>query len=221
MILNKKREKSRYIYKNFLLSQHMIRTNYPGRQSRKRTKLVKRRTKPVKWNDDRCRQAFTFALLYGATDEQIALSMDVSIKTIEYWKLTKPEFMEALQAGKDQADARVAEAFYKRAIGYSHPDVHILSNRVKIFDEEGKVIEERTEPLIVPITKHYPPDTFAGHKWLTIRQRAIWAEVNKAIPPPVNLTQINFNMFTKQEKLVLEKIGMGQLLIGQANTNND
>ena len=176
----------------------------------KRTKLPKptlfKRSKPVKWNDDRCRQAFTFALLYGATDEQIAISMDVSVQTIDYWRRTKPEFREALQAGKDQADARVAEGLYKVAIGYNHPDVHITNYQGEI--------------TITPIIKHYPPNAYAANKWLTVRQRERWANVNKAIPPPVNLTQINFNMFTKQEKLLLEKIGMNQLT-QQTNISDD
>ena len=164
----------------------------------KRTKLPKptlfKRSKPVKWNDDRCRQAFTFALLYGATDKQIAMSMDVSVQTIDYWKRTKPEFLAALKAGKDEADARVAEALYKVAIGYSHPYTDI-----RVVDD--MIVE--TE-----IVRHYPPNAFAAHKWLTIRQRERWAEVNKAIPPAVNLTQINLTGFTRAEKLLIEKLGM-------------
>jgi len=167
----------------------MTRTRFSnGKKAMKRTK------KPVKWNKDRIRQAFTFALLYGATDEQIAISMDVSVQTIDYWKRTKPEFREALQAGKDQADARVAEAFYKAACGYSHPDVDI---RVV----NGRIVKTK-------ITKHYPPNAYAGNKWLTIRQREKWAEINNEIPSVVNLTQINLSGFTKEEKLLIEKLGM-------------
>jgi len=175
----------------------------------KRTKysdyLLLKRTKPGKWNNDRCRQVFELALL-GLIDKKIAQAMDVSVQTIDNWKRRHPEFLEAMRAGKDKADAKVVKALYEVAIGYSHPDVHVSNYKGEI--------------TITPITKHYPPNPYAGYKWLTIRQRKIWAEVNKSIPPPANLTQINFNMFTKQEKLALEKIGMIQL-IEQGNINND
>jgi len=70
----------------------MTRTKFPNGK-----KTFKRTIKPVKWNDDRCRQAYTLAFLFGATEEQIAMAMDVDINTIgsvrnqNSWKHYKKE----------------------------------------------------------------------------------------------------------------------------------
>ena len=48
------------------------------------------------------------------------------------------------------------------ACGYSHP-------AVKIFMPSGA-----SEPVYVPYTQHYPPDTKAALRWLMNRQPALW-----------------------------------------------
>jgi hypothetical protein len=59
------------------------------------------------------------------------------------------------------ADAAVAGALYKRAMGYSHPaeKIHVT--------KDGDVIK-------VPYTQHYPPDTAALNFFLANRQRELW-----------------------------------------------
>jgi hypothetical protein len=121
----------------------------------------KKRGRPTKFTDEMLDQAFKLCLL-GATDEQIANFFNVSVPTIDKWKQSKPDFLQALSAGKEQADARVAESLYNRALGYSHPED-------KIFNDNGA-------PLIVPTTKHYPPDTTAAIFWLKNRQKAAWRD---------------------------------------------
>ena len=175
-----------------------------------------RRKNPPKWNEDRYRQAFELALL-GLTEDQMAPVMNISLGTIEYWKRKKPSFLNALNEGKSLADAKVAHSLFQRAVGYSHPDVHILSNRVKIFDEYGKVIEERTEPLIVDIIKHYPPDSYACQKWLALRQRAKWADTQKLeISGEINhnhVLHVELDDISTEELELMEKIGLRQLMI--------
>jgi len=161
----------------------------------KRTKTSKiKRTKPVKWNDDRSRQAYKLASLLGATDEQMAEVMGVDINTIYYWKRTKPEFLEAVNAGKALPDDEVERSLFQRAIGYSHP-----AEDIKVCD--GHIVK-------TPIMKHYPPDVTACIFWLKNRRREKWADVNKLLPSPVNLTQINLSGFSRKEKLLIEKLGL-------------
>lgn len=130
------------------------------------------------FKDEMLHQVYCFALL-GATDQQIADFFRVDVTTIDYWKKNKPDFLRAMKRGKTEADAQVAKSFFQRALGYSHPDTHIMSNRVKIYDEKGRVIEEHTEPLLVPIIKHYPPEVTAGIFWLKNRQRLAWVDVSE------------------------------------------
>lgn len=79
---------------------------------------------------------------------------------------------------KQRAD--VYHAMYKRAVGYSHNAVHILSNRVKIIDKDGNLIE-KTEALKVPIVKHYPPDRAAAQEYLDRTEGKIAEKIDHTI----------------------------------------
>ena len=82
--------------------------------------------------------------------------------TISKWKSEHKEFSEALRNGKPIADACVATALYRRAVGYSHP--------------EDKVFQYKGKPIVVPTTKHYPPDIQAASLWLRNRQPERWRD---------------------------------------------
>ena len=73
-----------------------------------------------------------------------------------------PEFSESIQRGKAPADAKVAQALYKRAIGYSH-------DAVKIFSFEGATFEHK-------YIEHYPPDYNSMRLWLSNRQPTRWRD---------------------------------------------
>lgn len=117
------------------------------------------RGRPSKLSDEIIEQTFKLCLL-GATDEELADFFKVARSTINNWKLKHPEFLDALKRGKEKADAEVADALRNRALGYSHPDVHISNY-------QGSV-------TITPITKHYPPDTAAAIFWLKNRKPSKW-----------------------------------------------
>jgi len=55
--------------------------------------------------------------LLGARDADLARAFDVSESTIDNWKAAHPEFLAALKAGRELADAEVANSLYRRAIG--------------------------------------------------------------------------------------------------------
>jgi len=140
-------------------------------------------------------RAYKLCLL-GLKDADLAVAFGVGVSTVNYWKQHKPAFAKALKEGRMEADANVAKALYNRAIGYSHPDTVILTNRVDVYDEDGKKIETRTEPLVVDTVKHYPPSEYAAHKWLTLRQREWWAETQEH--RHTHHGQIDFNHITEQ-----------------------
>lgn len=116
---------------------------------------------PTKYKKEYNELAYKFCLL-GATDKQLADFLDVSEATINNWKMKEPEFLESIKKGKHRADAEVAEALYKRALGYEHTED-------KIFNANGK-------PLVVPTMKHYPPDTAAAFIWLKNRKNKEWRD---------------------------------------------
>ncbi len=118
--------------------------------------------RPTSWDERNIAIAQTLASL-GATDLEIAQAFEVSIRTIHRWKLEYPEFREALEIGKDEADKKVEDSLYKRATGYS-------------FDSEKIVVIEGEAQRIETI-EHVPPDTKAAMWWLQNRRPGTWRDV--------------------------------------------
>jgi len=138
---------------------------------------------------------YNLALL-GLSDKQITEALEIPSSTFDNWKTRHPSFFEVLKKGKVIADGKVAHAMYKASCGYERDEVQILSNRVETYNSYGKVIESHTEALIIPIKKYYPPNTYAGNKWLSKRQREYWADTQKI--EITNNTQINIQQIAEQ-----------------------
>jgi hypothetical protein len=117
--------------------------------------------RPLRFTPDHGDLARKFCML-GATDDDLARLLEVPRETLDAWLADVPGFAAAVKAGRDVADATVAERLYARAIGYSHP-------AVKIFQSGG-------EPLKVDYTEHYPPDIQACIFWLRNRRRQDWRD---------------------------------------------
>lgn len=117
--------------------------------------------RPSEYREEYIEQARKFCLL-GATDKELADFFHVTVTTLNNWKNEHPEFLVSIQEGKEIADANVADRLYQRALGYSHPEVHVSNY-------QGVV-------TLTPLTKHYPPDTQAGSLWLRNRQPAKWRD---------------------------------------------
>jgi hypothetical protein len=117
--------------------------------------------RPTDYVSDYAEQAEKLCKL-GATDVELADFFEVVESTINLWKLTHSEFSESIKRGKVQADANVAQRLYERAMGYSHPEVHVSSY-------EGAI-------TLTPLTKHYPPEPTAAIFWLKNRQPHKWRD---------------------------------------------
>lgn len=98
----------------------------------------------------------------GWTDEEMCEFFGVVRSTWYEWKLKHKEFSDSLKEWKEEANSRVERSLYERAMGYSVPED-------KIFNQNG-------EPLIVPTTKNYPPDTAAAIFWLKNRNPEKWKD---------------------------------------------
>lgn len=125
----------------------------------KREKLPPHR--PTKYKPEYDEMGYKFCLL-GADDEELAKMFDVTLSTINLWKLKHPSFSESLNKGKHIADAEVSQKLYNRATGYTCDDVHVSNY-------QGVITE-------TPIKKHYPPDPTSMIFWLKNRQRRKWRD---------------------------------------------
>lgn len=125
--------------------------------------------RPPKYRIEYANQAFNYFLL-GATNEQVAQFLHISMRTFYYWQHTYPDFLQAVRSGKERADAEVARSMYHRALGMSIPDVHVSAYK-------GDV-------KITHLIKHIPPDVAAGKFWLTNRHPELWKSDPE--PPPID-----------------------------------
>lgn len=85
---------------------------------------------PTKYRPEMCRLAHKVCLL-GATDKQLADLFEVHETNLREWKQRYPEFALSIRTGKDEADARVAQALYVNATRFRNVTAQIfwLKNR--------------------------------------------------------------------------------------------
>ena len=121
-----------------------------------------KRGRPTLYRPEFVDLAYKFCLL-GATNDDLARSLDVSATSIDEWIASKPDFACAIKKGKDEADAKVASRLFARAIGYEQKAVKIAST------PDGR--EHITEYI-----ERFPPDTTACIFWLKNRQPAKWRD---------------------------------------------
>ena len=101
----------------------------------------------------------------GATNHDLAGRFGVVRSTIGQWIASHPEFAEAVQQGRDVADAIAVESLFTRVTGYDRP--------------AEKVFLYRGEPRTVTYTAHVPPETRACMYWLRNRRPEDWREISE------------------------------------------
>jgi hypothetical protein len=117
--------------------------------------------RPSKYKPEFAKQAAKLCKL-GATDAQLADFFQVSVSTVNLWKVEHKEFSESIRVPKAEADERVEQSLYRRAMGYEHDEVDI---RVV----GGDLVQ-------TPIRKYYPPDSTAMIFWLKNRKPGDWRD---------------------------------------------
>ncbi len=125
-------------------------------------------------------------MLLGATLAELAKFLEVAPATVDRWIAAHAEFKEAVKAGGELADANVAQALYRRAVGFK-------KRQVKIFQHMG-------QPVIVPYTEYYPAETLAGIFWMKNRQREKWRDKVDLASDPKNPVSLVLNMTGAPEK---------------------
>lgn len=72
--------------------------------------------RPSKYLPAYAKQARALCLL-GATNPELARSFEVGVSTLNRWIVEFPLFRDAIKQGREVADALVADALYRRALG--------------------------------------------------------------------------------------------------------
>lgn len=105
--------------------------------------------------------------LLGLTDEQLAGFLEVSARTLNRWKSRYPAFRQSLMAGKVVADANVAEALYRSAVGQ-------WIETETVYRVDGGRLE------VIGIKSYRPPDPGAAKLWLINRRPKDWRRATGA-----------------------------------------
>lgn len=110
----------------------------------------------------------------GATDRQVAETLEISTKTLYRWRHEHPEFRHSLKAGKHDLDERVISTLAHKALGYSY-------DAEEIFCQNGMVTR-------VSVVKHVPPDTTAMIFWLKNRRPAEFRDRQEQVRLDVHMS---------------------------------
>lgn len=152
------------------------------------TPVTNDRGRPSEYQPEYAEQAYRLMLL-GMTRSQVAQFFEVSEATIYNWCREQPEFLESIRRGAALADAEVAEALYKRAIGVVLPETHVSNY-------QGDV-------TLTDLHRHYPPDTQAARLWLKNRQPELWKDKVEIEEKPT-ITPIDREAMRKNLEAALE-----------------
>jgi len=131
--------------------------------------------RPSSFKPEFADQAEALARL-GATDKEMAAFFDVSESTLANWKLSQPEFLEALKRGKIVADMRVTNSLHKRAQFHEYEEEQAIKVKDIVYGENGKKISETERVEVVTVKKVLPPSDMAMIYWLNNRRKEQWRQ---------------------------------------------
>lgn len=118
--------------------------------------------RPSSYKPEHPEQARKLCMLNGATDKDLAEFFGVSERTINYWKVRYPQFLQSIKEGKVVADAEVAHSLYRMAVGYTE--------RIE------KPVAGPDGVEIVTHDHYFPPQVSAAFIWLKNRKPEFWKD---------------------------------------------
>jgi hypothetical protein len=136
--------------------------------------------RPTLYQDTYPKTAFKLALL-TLTDEEMAEFFEVTVSTLNRWKLEYPDFCASIKAGKVEADATVALSLYERATGAEWTEEQVVKIKT---GKDTETVE------VVTLKKQAPPDTSAATRWLYNRQPQKWRDrgAGEDVPGDTSIT---------------------------------
>lgn len=142
---------------------------------KKKKSKKKGRGRPTAYKPEYNEQAYKLSLL-GFRDEDLAKFFGVNEDTINRWKKEHKQFSVSVLEGKDIADAEVAKAMHKRALGYKYDEVTYekINMDVDGMEETEDIKLEAYKKKVV--TKEVAPDAGAALNWLKNRQKKNWRD---------------------------------------------
>jgi lambda repressor-like predicted transcriptional regulator len=104
----------------------------------------------------------------GLSIADVAKQMGVDIRTFRVWRKKCPKLDDILSKGREVATARVADALYKRAVGF-------------YYDETVEELVEGEMRVTKIFHRYCPPDTKAALSYLYNRDPNGWRAIQEPI----------------------------------------
>lgn len=141
-------------------------------------------------------------MLLGLTRLQLAEALGVCERTLYNWCDKHPSLLQSIRRGALEADGRVAESLFNRAVGSVLPDQHIALH-------EGSAV-------VTPFDKHLPPDPQSMRFWLNNRRPDLWRNKVEFVEPPIITTVDKEALDAVYEKALQEADDRRKALQGRA-----
>lgn len=111
----------------------------------------------------------------GATEEEVAKKLGISLRSLHNYKTRYPEFLEAVSKSRDIADAEVEAALFKKATGSIITEEAVIKLKKEYYENGRKtLVEEFIEK--VELKREIPSDTVAAIFWLKNRRSEQWKD---------------------------------------------
>jgi hypothetical protein len=161
---------------------------------------------PSRWKSDYTRQIFWLALA-GMTEVEMANIIGISDRAFAVWKKNHPDFLAALQAGREEAVGVAAHSLFRSGVGFEHDAEKLIPNRIKEYDPHtGKVIKEYTEIMRVPYVKKYPPNVTALTKFLAAHKPEVWGDRSEVNHTGTVTHEMDITKLSKKQLKLLRKL---------------
>lgn len=105
----------------------------------------------------------------GLTDAEIAGYLGIGYSTMTHWKVSNPDFRNAISRDDTAATKAVERAMYRRATGMELPKVKITHHAAMI---DGRITDQRV--IKTRYKEEIAPDVRAGEYWLNNRAKDRW-----------------------------------------------
>ena len=146
----------------------------PSKKKKVSKKVTKKKIGRPSIKDTINYEGLKLCYLRGFTDEEVALALQITKRTLHNWKKADPEFFHSIKDWKNAADDEMEHSLRERGVGYSHAEVkaqwcpgHYVTKGKKSKWIPGRWVEWHG-------TKHYPPDPTSMIYWLNNRRPKDW-----------------------------------------------
>ena len=142
-----------------------------ARSTKSKRKKPTKVGRPSIFDPDRDVPVVRKLLAQGRGMGEVADALRISRDTLYAWKEKYPEFSDAIERGKEDADERIERSLFDRAAGYEQVEEKLLV--VSGGQGMGSSVERHL------VTERVAADVTAIKFWLTNRRRKYWSDKQK------------------------------------------